>query len=120
MIKAKFLHSSVFICCVGWIVYIYFEDRFGINLFGLCGDSNLRDNKIYWFDPVFNVSLTTIYLIIAFYTYFYFKKHMPVSDGLVKRIYHENQAISFFVIVETILIGLFDASMNIVYFNCFR
>ena len=91
-----------------------------VNEFGLCGFSSLRYNTIQWFFPLITFASNTAYLGFALYTYYYFKKHMPVNDSLIKRIYHENEAISYFVAVYSILILLFNVSVGVVYFNCFR
>ena len=59
-------------------------------------------------------------MALAIYTSYYFKKHKPSTDGLLKRVYYEHQSITFFVVVQSILIILFDCSLGIVYFNCFK
>jgi len=84
----KALHLSVGVIAAGWIIFIVFDKRLTINEFGLCGFSSLRYNTVQWFFPIFTISSNLAYLGFALYTYYYFKKHMPVNDSLVKRIYH--------------------------------
>lgn len=86
----------------------------------MCGFSSLRYNTVQWFFPIFTVFSNLAYLGFALYTYRHFKRHMPVNETLVERLYHENQSISYFVVVYTILIMLFNVSVGVVYFNCFR
>lgn len=120
ILNKKVLHSSAFITSLGWVLYVIFDKRLTINEFGLCGFSSLRYNSIQWFFPIFTISSNLAYLTFALYTYFHFKKHMPLNETLVKRLYHENKSISYFVAVYSILIMLFNISIGVVYFNCFR
>lgn len=99
----KVLHWSVFVICIGWALFVCLDNRLGINIklfqvslillegideFGFCGQTYLRENTMIWFYPVFKIIFNTAFLGLAFYTYFYFKKHKPGADGLLKRIYH--------------------------------
>lgn len=88
VMNKKALHLSVGVIAAGWIIFIVFDKRLTINEFGLCGFSSLRYNTVQWFFPIFTISSNLAYLGFALYTYYYFKKHMPVNDSLVKRIYH--------------------------------
>ena len=105
---------------MAWVLFISLDKRLTVNEFGLCGFSSLRYNTVQWFFFVFLTIKNVGCLGFALYTYYYFKRHMPVNDSLIKRIYYENESISYFVVVYSILLMLFNLSTGAVYFNCFR
>ncbi len=62
---------------IAWVIFAYFDNRMGINEFGLCGQTYLRVNYVEWFFPILQIILNFAFLSFSFYTYYYFKRHKP-------------------------------------------
>jgi hypothetical protein len=78
----KFVYAIVFIVTSISTFFLWQEGFLGLNIYGLCGVTFMRQPNTSVALPVIIIFFNVLFLIAGLFTINYFKKHMPNSIGL--------------------------------------
>jgi len=99
-------------------ILFYFLGFYGRSQLGMCGISSTRKSDIQIYFPILQLSISIGFLISAFLTFRYFKKHIIHGSSLHRRQFIENLMITKFVVGMSIFLILFSAALILLYYNC--
>ncbi len=98
MVFFKCIHKICIIAAIAITGGFWGLNLIGLSQFGLCQITSTNNGSPTYELPIINLVASVAYVLFGIYTYCYFKKHMPLVEGLSKRRYRENKLVSIFVI----------------------
>lgn len=97
---------------------LYFVDFYGLTQLGVCGVTSTRKSDIQIYFPILQLTISCGFLVSAFLTFRYFKKHVISGNALNRRQYIENLMITKFVVGMSVFLILFSTALIALYYNC--
>lgn len=93
-------------------------DWYGLSQFGFCTVVSTRNNYQQVYFPIIDLSFSLMFVCFAFFTYRYFRVHMPEGVALNRRKFEENGVMTRFVIGMSIILVVFSVATLVLYLNC--
>jgi hypothetical protein len=99
-------------------VFIGVFEWYGLSQFGFCSITSTRNSDTQVYFPIVVLTFSITFVCFAYFTYRYFRYHMPDVVALNRRKYEENGVMSRFVIGMSIILVLFGIATLALYLNC--
>lgn len=112
------VYIVVFLFASATTYLLWDQNLLGLNIFGLCGISFIRNPDESLAIPVASIGFNSIFLIAGMFTLKYFKRHMPNSLGLRKKKLVQKQILIIYVAGYSFFWLLGSAIEMVLYYNC--
>ena len=114
----RILHLAIIIVSLLLTVFVWLDDFIGLSYNGLCGITLTRKPRLNIALPSLSLVFAVFFTILGIFTYFYFQKHIPKSEGFQRRKYSESKIIGMYVVVFSLVLILTTAFSLVTNINC--
>ena len=114
------IQASIVIISLLFTLVMWLENFISIDYDGLCGltvTDNATEDIVY---PCLSLVLALFFGIVGSFTYYYFHKHMPNTEGFQRKKFNDSKIIGMYVVGFSsylALLGCFSLASGI---NCYQ